>query len=240
VREVRGRDVGPDDLSGIEAVVTPSHDGLVHKAHGGIPADNSRLDLWARGAARLYIDQGDARYDVRGHRLEHTAAGWRGRDCHWTARMKRDAVAGEVTELGIALMGRRYDRDDHPAPPCDNPVAIRRRVQGARRPRSQPRRDPRSDARVRPTLPRPAEQRRGAVRLGQPRRPGVDHHRKYRVVHGVAVHRRLVRYRPPDPARLRPDRAVSRLLAPYRRPDPPVRGLGAARSRTMTTPWSFS
>ncbi|MCX5746328.1 MAG: hypothetical protein NT062_27945, partial [Proteobacteria bacterium] len=130
-----------DGGEGFVLVGAPRPGQVAHASHRGTVYSNPQaLDTFALGDERIYVHQAFERetmYDQDGFRLEHTEAGWRASDCHWSAKRKQYAHAGDVAPLHGVLYGEAHRRvqpadedvggggahDEH-GPRCGAPVAV--------------------------------------------------------------------------------------------------------------------
>lgn len=89
--------------------ITPGKDGVTHEMHGGMPASLERLDGYYLHSERLYVDQDRTIYDADGHKLDEVDGTWYASDCHWSAKRKRAAHAGDITTVHILMLEHRDD-----------------------------------------------------------------------------------------------------------------------------------
>lgn len=102
---------------GLLVTITPGATGIVHERHGGIPAEEARLDGYYAHGERIFVDETGAMHDAAGEKLERDARGaWTAADCHWSAKRKRLAQNTDIVTVHAMLMADRAEDCEAPHP----------------------------------------------------------------------------------------------------------------------------
>jgi MORN repeat variant len=111
------RDTSDHHNDALVLSVVPGKDGVRHEMHGGIPAENYRLDGYYVHQEHIYVREDGGIYDDGGHKLVHDAGAWTASDCHWIPAELHAARTADITSLHLLMLdGLRDEVCDDTAP----------------------------------------------------------------------------------------------------------------------------
>jgi hypothetical protein len=100
--------------------VIPTGDGVKHQRHegGGMMANDSHMDSISSGKEHLYLFSRSPTglYDSDGNFLVRTASGWSASECHWSAKLKQAAHAGDLAFVHATVKAGEEKCDDATRP----------------------------------------------------------------------------------------------------------------------------